>query len=76
MMSSLGKSKRKRPIKYIAIEEKVVAFVYLLHNRTKPLPVTLSIAKEYAELVAQKLGETIFVHLQVGGKSQKEKWHW
>ncbi len=60
MMSSLGQSKRRRSIKFIAIEEKVVAFVSLLRNRTKPLPVSLSIVKEYAEQVAQKLGEKDF----------------
>ncbi len=56
MMSSLGQSKHKRSIKFIAIEEKIVAFVSLLRNRTKPLPVILSIVKEYAEQVAQNLG--------------------
>ena len=52
MMNSSG----KLSLKYIAIKE-VVVFVNLLWNRTKPLPVTLSIVKEYAE---QKLGEKDF----------------
>ncbi len=60
MLNSSGKPKRKRSIKYSAIEENVVAFVSLLRNRTKPLPVTLSIVKEYAEQVAQTLGEKDF----------------
>ena len=38
-MSSLDESKCMHSIKYIAIEEKVSAFVSLLYNRTKPLPV-------------------------------------
>ena len=42
------------------IEEKVVDFVNLLRNRTKPLPVTLSIIREYAEQVAKDLGEKDF----------------
>ena len=60
MMNSSGDSKRKRSVKYIAIEEKVVEFVNLLQNRTKPLPVTLRIVKEYADQVAQKLEEKDF----------------
>ena len=38
-MNYSGDSKRKPSVKYIAIEEKVAAFVNLLRNRTKPLPV-------------------------------------
>ena len=52
--------RRNREIKYRAIEEKVVAFVCLLRNRHKPMPVSLSIVKEYAEQVAKSLGEHSF----------------
>ena len=60
ILSSSGDTKRKRSVKYSAIEQKVIAFVSLLHNRTKPLPVTLSIVKECAEQVAKTLGEKDF----------------
>lgn len=49
--------KCSRPIQYGAIEEKVVAFVTLLRNRPKPLPVSL---RAKAEEVAKSLGETKF----------------
>ena len=45
---------------YNVIDEKVVAFVNLLRNRTKPLPVTLSTVREYAEQVKKDLGEKNF----------------
>jgi len=69
--SSLGKSKHKRSIKYIAIEEKAVAFVSLLCNRTKPLPVTLSTVKEYAEQVAKNLGGMALVSVKLHGKTDE-----
>ena len=60
ILSYSGDTKCKRLVKYSAIEEKVVAFISLLRNRTKPLPVTLSTVKEYAEQVAKTLGEKDF----------------
>lgn len=42
-------------VKYRAVEEKVVAFISLLHNRCKPTPVSLSIIKEYAKQIAKSL---------------------
>ena len=52
--------KRSRPTKYGMIEERVVAFLTLLRNRPKPLPVSFSIIKAKAEEVAESLGETNF----------------
>ena len=51
---------RSRPTRYGAIEEKVVAFVTLLRNRPKPLPVSFSMIRAKAEEVAKSLGETNF----------------
>ena len=48
-LTASGDLRRNREIKYRAIEEKVVAFLSLLRNRRKPMPVSLSIVKEYAE---------------------------
>ena len=48
LLTSTGDVKRKRLVKYNVIDKKVVAFVNLLRNRTKPLSVTLSIVREYA----------------------------
>ena len=47
-------------IKYQPIEEKVVTFISLLCNRRKPMPISLSIVKEYAEQVAKFLDEHDF----------------
>ena len=46
-LTASGDLRRNREIKYRAIEEKVVAFLSLLRNRRKPMPVSLSIVKEY-----------------------------
>ncbi len=50
-----------------SFKEKSVTFISIFCNRTKPLPVALSIAKEYTEQVPMTLGEK---DLRVGG----EKW--
>ena len=60
LLTSTCDVKRKRLVKYNVIDENVVAFVNLLRNRTNPLPVTLSIVREYAEQVAKNLGEKDF----------------
>ena len=46
--------------KVFIVEEKVVAFVSLLRNGRKPMPISLSIIKVYAEQVAKSLGEHEF----------------
>ena len=51
--------KCNRPTQYGAIGERVVAFVTLLCNMPKPLPVSFSIIKSKAE-EAKSLGETNF----------------
>ena len=48
LLTSTGDVKCKRLVKYNVIDKKVVAFVNLLRNRTKPLSVTLIIVREYA----------------------------
>ena len=68
LLTSTGELKCKHTVKYSIIEEKVVAFVILLRNRSKPLPISLSIIREYAEQVAISLGEKDFKLLLVGGK--------
>ncbi len=50
--------KRCRPTQYGKIEERVVAFVAMLRNRPKPLPVSVSMVKAKAEEVAKSLGES------------------
>ena len=60
LLTTSGDLRRNREIKYRAIEEKVVAFVSLLRNRRKPMPISLSIIKVYAEQVAKSLGEHEF----------------
>ena len=59
-LNSPADLKRNRPTQYGAIEERVVAFVTLLCNMPKPLPVSFSIIKAKAEEMAKSLGETNF----------------
>ena len=74
MLSSSGETKRKLSIKYSVIEEKVVASVNLLWNRTKPLPVTVRIVKEHAEQVAQMLGKKRFLVGKEGKSVRLRTW--
>ena len=45
-LTASGDLRRNCEIKNRTIEEKVVAFIYLLHNRRKPKPVSLNIVKK------------------------------
>ena len=76
-LTSPADLKCNRSTKYGAIEEQVILFVTLLHNRPKPLPVSLSLIKAKADEVAKSLGITDFkASNRVVGQSQKAKWHW
>ena len=59
-LNSPADLKHNCPTQYGVIEERVVAFVTLLRNMSKPLPVSFSIIKAKAEEMAKSLGETNF----------------
>ena len=59
-LNSPADLKRNHPTQYGAIEERVVAFVILLRNMPKPLPVSFSIIKAKAGEMAKSLGKTNF----------------
>ena len=59
-LNSPADLKHNRSAQYGTIEERVVAFVTLLHNMPKPLPVSFSTIKAKAEEMAKSLGETNF----------------
>ena len=68
-LTASGDLRCNHEIKSRAIEEKVVALIYLLHNRRKPMAVSLSIVKEYTEQGPNPTMSMTLKHQMAGGKS-------